>query len=69
MPPFKVVEVDIAGAGGVYNAASVHGLLKGWLLSRTMELASAAGAVKVTKFGPMSGPSSMSELRSSSERL
>jgi len=61
-PSFKVSEVDPTGAGDVYDAAFVYGLLKGWPLSKTMEFASAAGAIKVTRFGPMSGPSSIKEI-------
>lgn len=62
-PPFEVSEVDPTGAGDVYDAAFVYGLLKDWPLSRTMEFAGAAGAIKVTKFGPMSGPSSIDEVQ------
>jgi len=61
-PAFKVSEVDPTGAGDVYDAAFVYGLLKGWPLSRTLEFAGAAGAIKVTRFGPMSGPFSFQEV-------
>lgn len=61
-PSFEVSEVDPTGAGDVYDAAFVQGLLEGWPLRKMMEFASAAGALKVTKFGPMSGPSSIGEV-------
>ncbi|MEM2612557.1 MAG: sugar kinase [Thermoproteota archaeon] len=61
-PPFEVNEVDPTGAGDVYDAAFIYGLLKNWPLSKTMEFASASGAIKVTKFGPMNGPSSIKEV-------
>jgi len=61
-PAFEVSEVDPTGAGDVYDAAFAYGLVKKWSLSKTMEFASAAGAIKVTKFGPMNGPSSIGEV-------
>jgi len=61
-PPFEVHEVDPTGAGDVYDAAFLYGLLKNWPLSKTLEFASASGAIKVTKFGPMNGPSSIKEV-------
>jgi len=61
-PAFRVSEVDPTGAGDVYDAAFVYGLLRDWPLRRTMEFAGAAGAIKVTKQGPMSGPASLEEV-------
>jgi len=61
-PAFKVSEVDPTGAGDVYDAAFVYGLLRDWPLRRTLEFAGAAGAIKVTKLGPMSGPTSLEEI-------
>jgi len=61
-PSFDVVEVDPTGAGDVYDAAFIYGFLKDWPLSRIMEFASATGAIKVTKFGPMNGPKSLKEV-------
>jgi len=68
-PAFKVSETDPTGAGDVYDAAFVYGLLKKWPLSKTMEFAGAAGAIKVTKFGPMSGPSSLKEVEKFARRI
>ena len=61
-PSFKVSEVDPTGAGDVYDAAFAYGLLKNWRLNRILEFANAAGAIKVTRFGPMNGPSSIREI-------
>ncbi len=61
-PPFDVSEVDPTGAGDVYDAAFLCGLLKGWSMQKIMEFAGASGAIKVTKFGPMEGPTSISEV-------
>lgn len=61
-PPFEVSEVDPTGAGDVYDAAFLYGLTNKWSLSKTMEFASATGAIKVTKLGAMSGPSSIDEV-------
>jgi len=61
-PAFEVDEIDPTGAGDVYDAAFVVGLLKGWPLERTVKFANAAGAIKVTKFGPMEGPASYEEV-------
>lgn len=62
-PAFKIAEVDPTGAGDVYDAAFLYGLLRDLSLERTAEFASAAGAIKVTKFGPMGGPSSLQEVK------
>ena len=61
-PAFNVVELDPTGAGDVYDGAFVVGMLEGWPLKRTAKFASAAGAIKVTKFGPMEGPESRREV-------
>jgi len=61
-PAFDVVELDPTGAGDVYDGAFVVGLLEGWPLKRTAKFASAAGGIKVTKFGPMEGPESRGEV-------
>lgn len=62
VPAIKVKEVDPTGAGDVYDAAFIYGLLEEWSISRILEFANAAGAVKVTRFGPMEGPTSCEEV-------
>jgi len=61
-PAFDVVELDPTGAGDIYDGAFIVGMLEGWPLKRTAKFASAAGAIKVTKFGPMEGPESRREV-------
>jgi hypothetical protein len=61
-PAFQVKEVDPTGAGDVYDAAFLYGTLRKLPLEKTLEFAGAAGAIKVTRFGPMGGPSSLQEV-------
>ena len=62
VPAIKVKEVDPTGAGDVYDAAFVFGMLNDWPLEETLRFANAAGAIKVTRFGPMEGPLSRKEV-------
>jgi len=61
-PAFQVKGVDPTGAGDVYDAAFLYGTLRNLPLEKTLEFAGAAGAIKVTRFGPMGGPSSIREV-------
>jgi len=63
MPAFKVEEIDPTGAGDVYDAAFIYGILQGWPIDETLRFANAAGAIKVTRFGPMEGPTSLMEVQ------
>lgn len=62
MPAFKVEEIDPTGAGDVYDAAFIYGISQGWTIDRSLKFANAAGAIKVTRFGPMEGPTSLMEV-------
>jgi len=62
VPAYEVEEVDPTGAGDIYDGAFVIGMLRGWSLERTLDFANAAGAIKVTRFGPMEGPLSFGEV-------
>ena len=53
--PLPVTEVDPTGAGDCYGAAFVVGLLEGWDLPRVACFANIAGALAVTRKGPMEG--------------
>lgn len=55
VPAFEVEEVDPTGAGDVYDAGFVVGLLRGWSLEKIGLYANAAGALAVARFGPMEG--------------
>ncbi|MGC8949335.1 MAG: sugar kinase [Thermoprotei archaeon] len=61
-PAFEVNEIDPTGAGDVYDAAFIVGVLKGWPIEKTIKFANAAGAIKVTRLGPMEGPKSYKEV-------
>jgi sugar/nucleoside kinase (ribokinase family) len=52
---FQVVEVDPTGAGDCFNAACLAGVDAGWPLEKTARFAAAAGALAVTRMGPMEG--------------
>jgi len=61
-PAYIVPEVDPTGAGDAFDAAVVYGYLNKRGLREILELANAAGALKVTRIGPMSVPESLSEV-------
>jgi sulfofructose kinase len=54
-PGFVVNAVDTTGAGDVFHAGFILGLLKGWSLQRTMEFANAVAAMKCTRLGGRRG--------------
>jgi len=62
MPGYTVEEVDPTGAGDCFNAACVLGLAEGWSLERIARFSNAAGALAVTKQGPMEGAPTPAEV-------
>ena len=62
LPAFAVSEVDPTGAGDIFGATFVAGWLAGLALSETLRRATAAGAIAVTRKGPMEGVSSLVEI-------
>lgn len=52
---FAVEEVDPTGAGDCFNAACIFGLSQNWSMAQTAHFAAAAGALAVTRMGPMEG--------------
>jgi sugar/nucleoside kinase (ribokinase family) len=62
VPAFEVKEVDPTGAGDCYCAGFLTGLLRGLSLRQTAEFANAAGALAVTKKGPMEGAPRLTEI-------
>jgi len=62
VPSFKVTEVDPTGAGDCFGGTLISCLAQGIDLKRTLTLANAAGALAVTKRGPMEGNTTLSEL-------
>jgi len=55
IPGFSVDEVDPTGAGDCFSAAFLAGLEAGWPVTQIGRFANAAGALAVTKMGPMEG--------------
>lgn len=52
---FPVRAVDTTGAGDVFRAGFIHGLLSAWSLERTLAFANAAAALKCTVAGGRPG--------------
>ena len=62
IPPFSVEELDPTGAGDCFGAAFTTFWLRGLDPEKALVLASAAGALAVTKRGPMEGASDLDTL-------
>lgn len=62
VPSFRVQEVDPTGAGDCFGGTLISCLAQGVELERALTLANAAGALAVTKRGPMEGNSTLNEL-------
>lgn len=60
---FPVKEVDPTGAGDCFGGALVAGLDLGYPVREAVTLAAAAGALAVTKKGPMEGATHLAELK------
>ncbi len=61
-PAFAVTELDPTGAGDCFAAAFTCFWLRGMPLAETLCLAAAAGALAVTRRGPMQGAATLPEL-------
>ena len=55
MPGYAVQAVDTTGAGDVFRAGFIYGLLQQWSLERTLRFANATAALKCTKLGGRPG--------------
>ena len=55
VPAFRVPVVDSTGAGDVFHAGSIYGLLQGWSVPETLRFAAAAAALKCEKLGGRPG--------------
>jgi sugar/nucleoside kinase (ribokinase family) len=64
VPGFPVTEIDPTGAGDCFSAAFIAGLEAGWPLEQVGRFANAAGALAVTKLGPMEGAPTWSQVES-----
>ena len=59
VPAYSVDIVDATGAGDAYVAGFLAGIIKGWDIKKTAELASATGAACVTAIGTTTGIESL----------
>jgi sulfofructose kinase len=55
VPAYPVRSVDSTGAGDVFHAAFIFGVLRDWPLERTLRFANAAAALKCTQAGGRPG--------------
>jgi sulfofructose kinase len=55
VPAFHVVAVDSTGAGDIFHAGSIYGLLHGWSALDTLRFAAAAAALKCEQLGGRPG--------------
>ena len=55
VPGFAVDAVDTTGAGDVFHAGAVYGLLQGWPVDDTLRFAAAAAALKCERIGGRPG--------------
>ncbi len=62
MPAFKVEAVDTTGAGDVFHAGYIYGLLQGWDLEDVLRFASAVAALKCTSIGGRQGIPGLDEV-------
>jgi sulfofructose kinase len=54
-PAFRVETADTTGAGDIFHAAFIYGLLQGWPLQRQLDFACAAAALNCTTLGARAG--------------
>ena len=54
-PAFCVPVVDTTGAGDLFHAAYIYGLLQGWQLDRRLDFACAAAALNCAASGARGG--------------
>lgn len=55
VPAFRVPVVDSTGAGDIFHAGSIYGLLQGWPAVDTLRFAAAAAALKCERLGGRPG--------------
>lgn len=60
---FEVQAVDTTGAGDVFHAGIVYGVLRGWQLDEMLEFSCAAAALNCTAAGARGGIKSLQQIR------
>lgn len=63
VPPFTVQEIDPTGAGDCFGGVFTALWLRGETVERALTLATAAGALAVTRRGPMEGAATLAAIR------
>jgi sulfofructose kinase len=61
-PAFQVKTLDTTGAGDIFHAGFIYGLLRGWPLSRQLDFACAAAALNCTAAGARGGIQSVESI-------
>ncbi|MFP5236127.1 MAG: carbohydrate kinase family protein [Acidobacteriota bacterium] len=61
-PAYSVNVVDTTGAGDVFHAGFIYGLLQGWALERQLDFACAAAALNCTRQGARGGIRSVEDV-------
>ena len=61
-PAFKVEAVDTLAAGDVFHGAFAFGLVEGWPVEQAIRFATAAAAIKCTRFGGRLGAPTRAEV-------
>ncbi len=61
-PAFRVQTVDTTGAGDIFHAGFIYGLLQGWPLPRQLDFACAAAALNCTAAGARGGIQSVENI-------
>lgn len=62
VPAFVVDPIDTTGAGDVFRAGFIYGVIRGWPLPQRIRFANAAAAVSCTRLGAMGGVPTMEEI-------
>ena len=61
-PAVQVEAVDTTGAGDIFRAGMIYGLLQNWPIRRILQFANAAAAVSCTRPGAMASVPSLDEI-------
>jgi sulfofructose kinase len=59
---YRIEAVDTTGAGDIFHAGFIYGLLQGWPLQRQLDFACAAAALNCTAVGARGGIQSVESI-------